>query len=237
MSLGSLTPSTQPTFSHQSPKKSHCSASVLILYCELDILIPLLLHTHTNRGKRDYTLPATSILLLQPFTSRTYEVSQTEPPTSTTAVVSPANDLKTTSTEMSSPAEEYHQTQNTYIHAFGSLLVYLLSYAITAILGLISELTGFILEVAIPVGGCILLVWLWYFHPSGPWQRINAVGDRESIGPWLRLGAFEARRRCLLARDRIYYPFRILYAALMQSLAVAQAEPLGSQYELTSLYV
>lgn len=138
---------------------------------------------------------------------------------------------------MSSPAEGYRQTQITYLYAGGSLLVYLLSSAIKAILGLISALTCFILEVAIPICGCILLVWLWYFHPSGPWQRIHAVGDGESIGPWLRLGAFEARRRSLLARDRILYPFRILYATLMRLLAAAQAEPLGSGYELMSLYV
>lgn len=153
------------------------------------------------------------------------------------AVTSPANDLKTTSTEMPSHAEEYYQTQNVYLHTFGSLLVYLLSYAIAAILGLVYEFTRFTLEVAIPICGCILLVWLWCFHPSGPWQRINAVGDGESIGPWLRLGALEARSRSLLARDRILYPFRILYAMFMRSLAVAQAEPLRSEYELTLLYV
>lgn len=115
--------------------------------------------------------------------------------------------------------------------------MYIISYAMTAILGLISEFTRFILEVAIPIFGCVMLVWLWYFHPSGPWRRIMVVGDGGSIGPWLRLGAWEARRRCLIARDRIFYPFRILYTMSMRSRPAIQAEPERSEHELTSSYV
>lgn len=63
------------------------------------------------------------------------------------------------------------------------------------------------------------------------------VGDGESIGPWLRLGAWDARRRCLIARDRIFYPLRISYAMLMRSRPATQAGPVRSEYELTSSYV